>query len=48
MNDSGYLCKECGLPVVVINEELVRKCEHTNAPVIAVMSGTVTGESKVD
>ena len=42
--ESPYICSVCGKPVRVINNEIIRTCEHINSPVSlklrAVTSGT--------
>ena len=46
MTDTGYQCRECGEPVVVMGEGdrtvIVRVCS-CDAPIVAVMDARVTG-----
>lgn len=45
---AGYFCKQCGLAVIVTKGgKIIRACK-CDAPVIAGMSATATGESKVE
>lgn len=45
-----FQCKECGAEVKLVKLvecELVRTCEHKDAPILASMTAHATGESKV-
>lgn len=48
MDESGYSCKECGMPVIIRDGEIIRSCEHAKATVLASMSATATGKSKLE
>jgi len=48
MEESGYICKECGMAVIVLDGNIIRACPHEGSTVVAKMSGTVTGESKLE
>ena len=42
-----FECKECGAIVAQVNGELIRTCEHKDAPIVANLTAHATGESKV-
>lgn len=44
--ESGYYCEECGRPVIVKGETIIRACKHT-CKIIVNMSAIATGDSKV-
>ena len=48
MKDTGYECKECGKPVEVIGEVVIRVCPHKDAAVVAVMTAVATGEGRTE
>lgn len=41
-----YECAECGMAVIVNDGVIIRACDHTDSPVIAVMEAVATGESE--
>ncbi len=48
MADQDYTCKECGRPVVIKDEKIIRICPHKDAPVIASMTAVATGEGTTE
>jgi hypothetical protein len=40
ISKSPYICSGCGKAVIVTEEEIIRICEHNDAPVIANLSAT--------
>lgn len=42
-----YQCKECGAEVKLVDGELVRTCDHVDAPILASLTAHATGEAKV-
>jgi hypothetical protein len=42
-----YECKECGAEVNLVDGELVRTCDHHDAPILANLTAHATGECKV-
>lgn len=43
-----YSCSVCGKPVLMINGQAVRVCEHEGKAVVADLKATVYGQSKVN
>jgi hypothetical protein len=48
MKDTGYICSECGMAVIVIGDQIIRACGHERAVVFASMSAVTTGKSKLE
>lgn len=48
MTETGYECKECGKPAAIADGKVVRSCEHSDKPVLAVMTVVVTGEGTTE
>ncbi len=48
MEQPKYTCKECGIAVILIDGKIIRPCKHTDAGVIADMSATAYGRSKLE
>ena len=48
MIDTGYVCEECGLPVLVADGKITRLCPHKEAIVVATMMAVATGESEME
>lgn len=46
-NRVKYKCAECGERVVVTDGKIERSCKHENVAVLADISATATGESRV-
>jgi hypothetical protein len=42
-----YTCAECKTAVVVHDNQIIRVCEHKDAPVLASLAATCYGESEV-
>lgn len=42
-----YVCVLCDASAQSVDGQIVRTCEHEDAPVAAFISATATGESKV-
>ncbi|MFO0202734.1 MAG: hypothetical protein ACK528_06345 [Alphaproteobacteria bacterium] len=43
-----YTCAECKVAVIVHDNQVIRACEHKNAPVLASLSATCYGESETE
>lgn len=43
MNEIKYACGECNAPALVVDQKVVRTCEHAEAPIAAQMSATAYG-----
>lgn len=39
-----YTCAECKTAVIVHDNQIIRVCEHKNAPVLAALSATCCGD----
>jgi hypothetical protein len=42
-----YTCTECAMPVIMLDGNIIRACEHKEAGVAAEMSATCYGESEL-
>ena len=38
-----FTCKECGIPVIVVDGKIIRACKHDGAGVVAGMTAKCTG-----
>ena len=47
MENEGYFCKECNMPVIIRDGEIIRACNHTGTIVLG-MSAIATGESSTE
>lgn len=43
-----YTCAECKVAVIVHDNQVIRACEHKDAPVLASLSATCYGESETE
>ena len=48
MIETGYECKECSRPAIIDDGKVIRSCEHSDKPVIAVMTAVATGEGTTE
>lgn len=47
MPDPIYQCAVCKTAIIILDNQIIRACEHSDAPILATLTATLRGEGDV-